>query len=162
MSIYDSENLGILLDTSAVKLESVLSNIRSLDIKMSVFMAFFGVLLIPSTDILQWQIINGRLVFLKFLPVLLIFIGILFCLFALAPRKIYPQPRLPGLISLYHNGVTPDTLKAELISYYGWAIIENVKVSKKKLRFIRITYISLFSSFMIIALLYILKGKIDA
>jgi len=161
MSKNDSENLDILLKTAELKQESVLSNIRSLDIKASIILAFFGVLLIPSVEIFQWEIINDRLVYLKFIPGLIIIIGVLFCLFALVPQNIYSYPRLFGLKSLYHNGIKPDQLRAELFSYYEWANIENDKISKRKLLLIRTTYIFLGLSFIVIALLYIFKGEID-
>jgi hypothetical protein len=161
MSKNDSDNLDILLETGELKQESVLSNIRSLDIKASIILAFFGVLLIPSVEIFRWTIINKKLIYLKFFPGLIIIIGILFCLLALIPQKLYSYPRLSGLRSLYHQGINPDQLKAELISYYELACIENEKISKKKLFLIKTTYIFLALSFIIIMLLYIFKGEID-
>ena len=161
MSKNDSENLDILLETGELKQESVLSNIRSLDIKASIILAFFAVLIIPSVEIFQWKIINDKLIYLKYIPGLIIIIGILFCLFALVPQNLYSYPRLPGLKSLYHNGINPDQLKAELFSYYEWATIENDKISKRKLLLIRTTYVFLALSFIIIMLLYIFKGEID-
>jgi hypothetical protein len=161
MAINESENLNILLQSAELKQESVLSNIRSLDIKASIILAFFGVLFIPSVDIFQWTIRKNELIYLKFSPGISIIIGIIFCLLALFPQKIVSFPYLSILKDIYHKGINPNQLKAELFSYYEMACMKNRKLSRKKLIFINIAFIFLIISLIIIILFFIFKGEID-
>jgi hypothetical protein len=117
MSNNESENLNILLETAELKQESVLSNIRSLDIKASIILAFFGVLLIPSIEIFQWTLINDDLVCLKIVPGASVAIGVFFCLLTLFPQKSVSFPKLSILKDIYHEGAYSDQLRAELFSY---------------------------------------------
>jgi len=161
MSDKSSENLNILLKTAENKHEAILSNIRAIDTKASIILAFFGVLFIPSADIFQWTIRKNEFFIIKLLPGIFIVIGIVFCLMALLPQKIYAFPQLVALEDLYYNHISPNQLKAELFSYYREGEKENGKLARRKIRMVKIALYFLVISFSLTILLYILKGVID-
>jgi len=161
MSEYVSENLNILLETAQSKHETILSNIRSLDIKASIILAFFGVLLIPYFDISQWIIKKDGFIFLKFIPGLFVIIGIILCLIALFPQKSLTYPKLSFLENMYLNKIMPNNFKAELFSYYKESCRQNNKISVKKLKFLNLALIFLIISFAVVILLFIFKGDIN-
>jgi len=161
MSKQESENLNILLKTAELKLGSTISNFRALDTKASIFFAFLGVLFIPSLNIFQWTIRKDEFIFLKFLPGILIIIGIIFCLLSLFPQKWMVFPNLIGVEKLYSNGISPNHLKAELFSVYREALLYNFKISKQKLKFTKYALYLLIASFLVIILLFIFKGVLN-
>lgn len=156
-----SENLNILLETAQLELESILSNIRAVDIKASIILAFFGVLLIPSFEIFQWIIREDELIFLKFIPGFFVIIGIALCLIVLFPQKRRGYPDLSFLEDMYVKGIPSNNFKAELISYYKDSCGLNDKLSNKKVKFTKFALIFLIISFLALILLFIFKGDID-
>lgn len=161
MQISDIESLNLALETVKYKHESTLANIRSLDIKSSVILALFGVLLIPSLEILQWTIRKDALYFLKLIPVCITSIGIFFCLLTLAPQKFKTTPNLSVLKRALENNMDVISIKAQLYSNLYSAIIFNRKIAVRKSIFARIsTWLSAIV-FLLIIILFLLKGVID-
>jgi preprotein translocase subunit Sec61beta len=161
MTEEEFENLSILLETAERKHESILSNIRALDIKISIVLAFLGVLFLPAIEIYSWRVKTGFQM-LKYVPGISVIIGIALCLFVFFPQKSKTIPKLSTLRKIYQEGKNPSQLKAELFSYYETASEDNNKLSKKKVITITIAYILLIISFASIVILYMLKGDINA
>ena len=135
MQISNLESLNLVLETVKNKHESTLANIRSLDIKSSVILALFGVLLIPSLEILQWIVRINALHLLKLIPVSITSIGILFCLISLVPQKFKTTPSLSALKNALESNMDVNLIKAQLYSNLYRAIIFNRKIAKRKVIF---------------------------
>jgi hypothetical protein len=161
MQITNLEILNLALDTVKNKHESTIDNIRSLDIKSSVILALFGVLLIPSLEILQWIIKINNLYFLKLIPVSITAIGILFCLISLIPQRFKTTPSLSALKNALESNMDVNLIKAQLYSNLYRAIIFNRKVAKRKVIFNAVSIWLSIIVFLLIIILFLLKGVID-
>jgi hypothetical protein len=159
-SLIDS--LDVILETAELKHESVLSNIRSIDIKASITIAFFGVLLLPSFEVSQWKVISIFQFVVKLIPTISVLVGILFCLLTLFPRSTISYARLSTLRIMFANGMRPSEIKAQLFSLYQMASEFNDQIARKKFRFTKISFIFLFISIFALLLTLIFKGVIDA
>jgi len=155
---HESENLDILLETSTIKQESVLSNLRAIDTKASIILAFFGVLLIPSIEIFRWATKTELYFYLKLFPGISVLCGIIFCLIILFPQNSIAFPNLSVLTEMYKKGIIPNNLKAELISYYRSATEKNRNLAQRKLKYTKFALILLIISISLIIANLILKG----
>jgi hypothetical protein len=156
----DSEKVLLLLETAKLKFESIISNIRSLDIKASIILALYGVLLIPALDILAWEIQNKEVVFLKFLPLVVDSCGIILCILTLFPQNVTSFPNLLELENYYYGDLESDNLRLELYAYYRDNIEENRAITILKLTFIKCALWSASTAFIITIVLFLLKGEI--
>lgn len=162
MTGNETENLNILLDMAKTKHESILANIRSLDIKASIILAFFGVLLIPAFEIFRWKISWPGFLYLKYSPIAIISAGIIASIFELLPQKLYTYPQLAVLRNGYNSGAQPDAVKAELISYFELSCSKNRDIALKKLKCIKLAGIVLAISIFVTIAYILLKGVFDA
>jgi len=134
MKISNSETLDLAFEVVKDKHESTIANIRSLDIKSSVFMALFGVLLVPSIEILQWKRQMSLGHFENFIPVIITVIGVILCLAAVVPQKFKTTPALAALEEALETNMDIDSIKAQLYSNLFRAIIFNRKIAQRKVR----------------------------
>lgn len=146
MENSESANLDILLNVAQIKHDAVLSNLRALDIKISIILAFFGILFFPSLDIFSWTIIKCELLFIKFLPGLISVAGVILCLIALFPQREYSIPNLSALKKMHDEQIKAEQFKAELFSYYNNAVENNGLLARKKVKLLKSAYILLFLS----------------
>jgi hypothetical protein len=140
----------------------VLSHIRSLDIKLSILLAFFGVILIPAFDILTWKIKLCDLALLKYLPAFFSGIGVGLCLIGLIPQKEFAIPKLSALKKMYEEGMKPNQFKAELFSYYSNAVDKNNIIEHKKRVYLYAVFALLAVSFILLFILNLFQGGIRA
>ncbi len=161
MQITNMESLNLALETVKNKHESTIANIRSLDIKSSIILALFGVLLIPSLEILQWTVRINSQYFLKLIPICITSAGIIFCLLTIVPHKYKTTPSLSSLKNALENNMDVNLIKAQLYSNISRAIIFNRKIAKRKAIFnVVSSWLSLIV-FLLIITLFLLKGVID-
>ena len=158
-----STKLDILLHTAEFSMDSMLSNIRSLDTKASIILALFGVLLIPSLEILHWAFIYNICILLKYAPLFLIVLGIYFNIRSLLPRNYLGVPDVDTLIgdNNLKNVKSLDDLINILINCYIFNIGKNRDLVKKKIKNIEISIFLFVSAFSIILLFYLFKPLID-
>jgi len=161
MQISNLESLNLALETVKNKHESNLANIHSLDIKSSIILALFGLLLIPSLEVLQWTVRLHALYFLKLIPVCGTSGGIFFCLLTLFPRRFKTPPKLSALKNALESNMDVNLIKAQLYSNLYRAILFNHKIARRKsiLNIVSI-WISIIV-FLLIIILFLLKGVIN-
>jgi hypothetical protein len=161
MPVSDPGSLDIAFEVVKERHESIMSNVRSIDTKSSIFLALFGILLIPSLEILQWTIIINGLSFLKFIPIIFISVGMIVSLLTLLPQTYTIVPDLAALLGAVENNMGADTLKEQLFSNIHRAAIINSEIAAKKGRLINISAWLAIINFIIIAWLFLFKGVLD-
>ena len=128
---------------------------RHCDLKASIILAFLGILLLPSLETFGW---SNKLLGLRLAPILLVFLGIVFCLFAVLPTLHSNHPKLSVLETDYNQDKAPMESKLELFRYYERAAKENNDVGKRKVKFIQAALASSFFAFILILVQYVARG----
>lgn len=150
----DIDQVNILLEAGLRTFNWTVERSRHFDIKASIFLAFLGILLLPSLEIYGW---SNRLLWLRLSPIVLVFAGIVLCLYAILPTVHLQHPPLSALLKRYDNGKEPLDSKLELFRYYKSAASRNECIGKRKVTFIQVALVLSFCAFVIIILQYILR-----
>lgn len=151
----NGDQIDILFEAALRTFDWSVARSRHFDIKASIVLAFLGILLLPSLDIWGW---SNKLPGLRLAPIVLVFAGILFCLFAVLPTPHLEHPKLPILEKYYESDRAPLETKAELFRYYEEAAKKNEEVGKRKIKFIQAALVSSFFAFVFILIQFVIKG----
>lgn len=149
------DQIDILFEAALRTFDWSVARSRHFDIKASIILAFLGILLLPSLEIWGW---SNKLPELRLAPIVLVFAGIVFCLYAVLPTPHLEHPNLPVLEGCYERDRTPLESKLELFRYYEGAAKRNEDVGKRKIRLIQAALASSFFAFVFVLIQYIARG----
>lgn len=154
--LYETiDQVNILFKAGLRAYDSSEERSRHCDLKASIILAFLGILLLPSLEIFSW---SNKLLGLRLAPILLVFLGIVFCLFAILPTIHLKHPPLSVLKRDYDQDKAPINSKIELFVYYKSAAEKNDDVGKRKVKFIQGALASSFFAFVFILVQYVARG----
>jgi hypothetical protein len=151
------DQVDILFEASLRTFDWSVERSRHFDLKASIILAFLGILLLPSVEIYGW---SNKLLGLRLAPILLIFAGVVFCLFAVLPTLHLEHPKLSVLKDDYDRDKGPTDTKLELFRHYENAAKRNENVGNRKTCFIQAALTSSFFSFVMILVQYLFRGSL--
>lgn len=149
------DQVNVLFEAGLRTFDWSVARSRHFDIKASIILAFLGILLLPSLEICGW---SNKLPGLRLAPIVLVFAGIVFCLFAVLPTLHVEHPNLSVLERDYNQDRLPLESKLELFRYYESAAKRNEEVGKRKIVLIQAALSSSFFVFILVLIQFIARG----
>lgn len=149
------EQVDILFQAGLRTFDWTIERSRHFDIKASIVLALYGILLIPAFEIYGWK---EPSLFVRLVPIITVVIGTIFCILAILPRIHLEHPPLEELEKDYTSDKHPLNLKADLYSSYKKSSEKNIKVGEDKIRLIIKAQILALIAFYLIVLLNVFRG----